>query len=307
MLGLNKVFKNNIFVVLIVSVLLYAAQASAFAPIPSQIIRFQPNMARARKPFVAKGSVTIGTKKIPTVLSWAAPSRYQLVLSPIPKNLYLSESGSEKWTLIRDGKTCMFKTESQIMSCPAANFWALIELGGSADLVAKALRQSKFIKEEDAAYRETDGKKEIEGHADKRQSHFAVGYNGSTPVSVLEIQGEDFQIDKNGAAYPLMQYDQKFLVPLLARNLFDGDLVVWKAGANLEIARDHKRFSHVISSLVEVSVGKDVLASFSRQNAVEGVKEPTFTSVKAPIDVSALKSTLSQDGQDLLKAIFYTH
>lgn len=288
---------------------LTSPKAGAFYLAPNQIIRFQSNVLKNSQPFGVKGALTIHQKKYQTFLNWTAPLVYSLTITGVDPAAYTEGSGSEKWTLVRDGRTCNFKTDSQTFSCPSAQFWALLELGGHSDLTVKSLRANKLIKEEDIAYVDLNVKKISETPVLERRSQLTMGFNGASPIAAIEIHGEDFQDDKEAGqnSYPLLQFDQRFLFPLLARNMMAGDLVTWKAAANLEVSREHNRFAHILASRVELFVGKDSFALFSRQAEGSYSKAPRTSATKNTPDLSVFKATLSEQGQNTLRALLLTH
>jgi hypothetical protein len=133
-----------------------------------------------------------------------------------------------------------------------------------------------------------------------------VGTNGTKPVAVLEVLGRDADGEKNEET-PLIQFDQTFLSPLFARYQQDGELFSIRAISDLETRRDRPRFTHVVASRLEVAGGGKALATFIREEP-EQLEKPSPTKAPQTItDISALKRTLSLQGQAFLSALLATH
>ena len=297
----------------------FVLSAQAHYPTMAQLARFQSGLLHGSAPFTSKGSASIGKVKVGTALTWVGPSKYQLVLTGVPSSFFVSsESSSPTWSLTRDGKTCVIKTDMLTVNCPAPNFWAVIELSGQPDLAAKALTAGGFLNETDGIYKETNSKDLVttpgalsatSSDIKNKRLRLNVGSNGSVPVAVVEIRGEKFQTgsDTAGDDNPLIQYDQTFLAPLLARWKLDGDVLTLKAVSDIETGRKHPRYTYVLSSRLDVLSNSQVIASFSRQEPVPAPSKAWVGAPRAISDVTALKNVLSPEGKQFLQALLLTH
>lgn len=292
---------------LFIASLLFSFAASAFAPYPSQVVRFQSGLAKSQKPFASSGTLSIGDKRLPIVIGWHGPQRYSVQLSGLSRGVYVGDAGSPQWTLTRDGKNCSIKTDSQLVGCPAPSTWAILELSGSGDAAIKALRQSQILSEADMGYQETDSKKEMEGGAGKKRSQLNLGQNGALPIAVIEISGESAQKDAQGVVVPVVQYDQNFLAPLLLRVNEGTEVLTWKAASDLDVSKENPRFGYVLSSRLELLVGTTTVAVLSRKALQEGGKLTPLNTQRPIGDITAFKNSLSDEGLNVLKVLLLTH
>jgi hypothetical protein len=279
----------------ILSSLIFTSFVYAHVPNVSQIVRFQPQQLRASHAFVSKGSLTLqGGKKLVYTLQWFGPMNYQVE--------------SDSWTLRRHEKQCTLSTTRQSVSCAEVfSPWMLLELSAQPDIVAKKLASLKMIDDEDVPFKETNTLANESGGVAKNL-RLGLGQNGSTPKAVVEILGQGFSTDPE--PYPLMQFDQTFLCPLLMRfplmNTGTNELVTIKATTDTKARKEHPRFSAVLSQRVEVLSGKRSLGTLTRDEPAT----QTLTASKlvpAPGELSALSDNLSSDGALLLTVLLALH
>ena len=308
----------------------------AHFPNPSQIFRFQPHRARERPAFVMKAfgvSLQTETKtRVPIEISWYDPGEYEITVGPLPKFLLHSEYPKPiSWTLFRKNKECSIRFDSQFYSCSTPSFWAHLELMGQPELAVKTVADAGFLAPDEIEFVETNGRnlgafpnfeRQPPGpqgpvplglsnvSESKKRVRLAQGYNGETPVAVLEIRGPTFVDGKNPEdSFPILHVDPTFLAPLFARWKSGDQVFVIRSVADAEIRRKQTRFTHLVSKEVEVQEGPNLLASFSRQ------LELTYPSPKGKLnfpknqksDFKNFAQVLTPEGQAFLNAFLLTH
>jgi len=284
------------------------AMSHAFYLFPNQITRFQSSMLKSAQPFTAKGTVQLSQKKISTVLNWVAPQKYTLSLNQIDASFYDDDGGVSEWLIMRDHKNCQIKIDSQVFQCPLPSFWPMMELSANSEAVGKTLLFYKFLKDIDVPYQEVDVEKMLDTESADRRAKLALGFNGNSPIAVIEIQGPEYQISNDSTlGYPLLHYDQKFLFPTLARTMLEGEVISIKASAPLEVTRDKKKYTHILANKIEISINEELLATISRQNSTPLAKAPVMNFSKSALDINVLKAKLSNDGKSLLRTLLLSH
>lgn len=294
---LNRV---SFFALLAISV-----SAWGFVPDAGQVIRYQSQMLRTSKAFAARGSVQIGKAKMETLLEWQAPTQYRFLIRDVSSSIYANGDNSSTWVLMRSGKRCVLKTDALTVTCPAPAFWAMMELSGQGEETANSLVAAGFLSEDAATFRETDVHNIPAKYAATRP---ALGANGKIPMAVIEIRGPSYQepTDKKEAGYPVLQFDQTFLSPLLARFTQEGQLTSIKALSDLTMGPKKNRASKILASRIEVT-NVNATTTFLRQESVPLTTRVDLTLPKALGDISALRDQLSVEGQEFLRALFLTH
>jgi len=287
--------------------LLASTHALAHVPKPGQIARFQPNVLRNTKPFQSTGTVFTAAGKLAYKLDWFGPAHYQVTLTGIPAGLYAMETPASSWTVLRERKSCVLKADRLLVNCPAPGSWALIELGGLPDTAAKALKDEGVFSDSDVAWTETDGRDPKELDPKERRGKLVLAANGRTPVAAVEVRGPAVNVDTPGEEYPLIQFDQTFMAPLLSRFQLQGDIVTLQATSDLEVSREQPRFSHILARKIDVLFGKTNVATFTRKDPVPLPELKTPALPHAITDHSALDGQLSVLGKTFLKALFLTH
>lgn len=293
--------------------LLACTLAQAHTWSPGQIARYQSGLMyssaqRGEKAFKSSGAVLLpGRSKIPAELLIEEPGKFQLSLTSLPRSLFQEDSVNAHWTLYRHGRTCVIKTDLQTVTCPPPDFWSALELGGRPEQSVKSLVERGFINEADAAYSETDSRTYQAPEKDTQKVFPAIGTNAGKPVANLELRGSNLEMNASNEAFPIIQFDPTFLAPLTARFKSEGDIITIRASADLEVRRHHTRPKWILSERVDVINDKALLATFIRSEPAPLTKQAATPIPKAITDLSALRNTLSAEGQSFLRALLLVY
>lgn len=282
-----------------------ALAASAHVPEIGQLLRFQPQVIRQAKAFSSRGSVAWGDKKLETLLEWQGPGNYRLLVRDVPGALYANGEGSSTWVLIRQNRRCVFKTDTLTVNCSGASFWPLMELAADASDTITALQNAGFLSDNQAIYKETDHRNPT-GDEKDRSPVLAIGANGKSPMAVLEIRGPRYRAEAPGEEAPILQFDQTFLSPLLARWPREEGLVTIRALSDFSMLNRKNRWNAIVSSRLEVLSGKMVRTTILRQEPTPAANL-SIQMPKAAGDLGTLKDALSVEGQTLLGDLLLTH
>lgn len=287
---------------------LFSCAGYSFVPQSGQIFRFQPNVLKSEKPFQSKGTISIEGQSLGYLLKWYGPLHFEVNISGVGKAFSAGELAVPvSWTLIRHKEKCVLKTFLLTVACPSqASLWGNLELSAQSEAIAKSLLASGIYSAGDLVWNETDSRQAPPADT-KNRVRLSIGTNGNSPMAVLEIRGEEFKSDEPGLERPLIQFDQTFLSPVLLRYEIDGTVVGIKATSDLELRRNRTRFSHVLSSKVEIFHGstKRVLLSRKDPETLSVGSLPKIPTTATGVD--ALKSELSPLGFDLYQALMSVH
>ena len=287
--------------------LLIAANANAYMPETGQISRFQPSLLRKSASFSFTGSVNSGGTKMPLEFSWMGPSTYELVIRNVPSVFYRSAQNASVWILQRSPRGCVLRAGNQTVSCPDATFWAKLEFSGQPDMATKALQEAGIYTPQDTAWTESDSRK-VKDLATARVLA-RVGQNGSTPVAVLEVRGSQFtQVpDIEDGGYPEIQFDPTFLVPLMTRFQWNGELIQIRASTDTEVRHGRTRFTYVYAQSVEVGSPYAVYARFTRGEPKTGKKHDLNLNPRGAAQMLTLEENLTPEGRNFLRAVTLAH
>lgn len=312
----------------------------AHIPNPSQIFRFQPQMARNRGAFSIKSSGIASQSdsktRIPIEIHWYSPGEYTVDVGPLPKSFFYSETPKPlSWKLSRKAKECALKTETSIFACAEGSFWSQLELSGQPESAIKSVAEAGFINADETLFTETNGRalgaipaferqppgpqnplppglESSNGNFRKARVRISQGYNGDTPVAVLEVRGNNFFEGKSiqDEAFPIIHLDPSFLVPLLARwKTTDDQIITYRATADSEIRRKQSRFTHLLSKELAIFEGPNPLAVFTRQLLETYPKPPAKQGFPKPTggQVKNYFAQLTPEGQAFLSALLLSH
>jgi hypothetical protein len=279
----------------------------AHTPTPAQAIRFQPGVLRYHAPFVRPGSIVFqkGGGRAETNLEWFGPGTWRFTISKIPKNFYASGVGATNWILQRTGSRCVLAAENIQVSCPPTGFWGALTLSAQPEEAIQSLVDAKFISESEGRFKETNSLETDQDPATKGL-YLKVGFVGSTPAALLETRGPIYRGEVPGQEVPVLQIEQTFLSPVLARFMIDGEIYTLKSFSNLDMTEKKTRFTSILWDKLEFSKKGELNYTFLRGNEVPATKGPSNLP-KTISDLNTFATSLSIEGQSFIKILLLTH
>jgi len=288
----------------------FLSNVFAFVPDTGQIARFQPQMRKIRRQaFLAKGLFNISGTKLPYELRWYGPRSYEVRVLNVPSS-FVSMTGTATgtWKMLRNDDQCVILAGGSRFVCPPAKFWAELELMGDPVSAPASLVNAGFYDRNDAIYRETNSR-EPQPETASRRVTLEIGRNGLTPSAVLQIKGPAFRTKEDGEGLPLIQFDQSFLAPLLAKFEHDSSPVKLEATSDLHIRRRYPRFQPIVSKKLRYYKESTLRAELNRS-----VDEKTKSSEVGKMQFGSgltslenLRGGLSRNGENLLDFLVITH